>query len=351
MSYIQEVLYQEYNEGIKRLSEVMNGSGGYLIMELDDQSQRDVLTGMWNCIHDIAFPSTDSNDDHASLFRQQELTHNDGGNQGSQCGYRYIETSIRRHDSALSVAGNDDRDSLETILGGKGASIAAQAFQLLLDIANTIVYMAILGTQIMRGNEITSLKESLQRITDVGAAPNDALSDEDTPWSCTVHRLCRYAIRDNDKSSNKLFENIRSHTDWTLLTLVPVSKIAGLEIWNSLQQAWVRPEVAARRHWESEFGTSSDDNQAWNSRYVVVMAGKWLELLTDGHVQAAVHRVVATKSGGARMSAPFFLRPRSQIATDVQKFFGAESGDVFEVEHGVRSAVERLNCFLRQRYF
>ena len=72
-----------------------------------------------------------------------------------------------------------------------------------------------------------------------------------------------------------------------------------------------------------------------NSRYVIVMAGKYLELLTNGTIPACIHRVVVEpvtktyenevpskttmearpttkgkkRNEEARLSAPFFLRP------------------------------------------
>jgi isopenicillin N synthase-like dioxygenase len=90
-------------------------------------------------------------------------------------------------------------------------------------------------------------------------------------------------------------ENIHSHTDWTLATLVPVSRVVGLELWNLSQQTWVRPEEIARQHSESQFDMHGNNKNAdWNSGYVIIMGGKWLEILTKGNVQAGVHRVVST---------------------------------------------------------
>lgn len=356
MSYIQDLLQHENQKRMKEVTERMNDNGGYLIVELDDQSQFDILTNMWNSFHDIPFEDTtsDRSGDHASLFRQQVLTRDSYKKSSSRSGYKYIETSIRRHYNSLSIAGNDDNESLATILGVKGASVATQAFSLLLNIANTVALMAIVGTQSIDHN-ICMLQEALRRIADSGAATTDALSEDDTPWSCSVHRLCRYATRSNHDSN---MENIRSHTDWTLVTLVPVSTVVGLEIWNPLRQEWIRPEVVARRHWKGETCDNDTGNDSWNSRYVVVMGGKWLEILTGGKVQAAVHRVVATASESdsasnseARMSAPFFMRPRNRIAIDIQNEYGAKSGDIFDSHKGAQSAGALLNRFLLQKYF
>lgn len=352
MSRIRDLLQQENHNGIKKMVERMDRVGGYLIIELDNPSESDLMVDMWRSVHDIAFPGASSDSGASPLFRQQVLSLND--ETSSESGYRYIETSIRRHDNTLSIAGKDEDDdnSLETLLGKGSADVVARAFQLLFDISIAIVDMAVLGSRDM-GENSSSLAEALRSITDDGTTTNDELSEADTPWSCTVHRLCRYATTGSthDDSDISFIENIRSHTDWTLMTLVPASNIVGLEIWNPTLQEWTQPEVTARRHHLE----TDDDDASWNAPYIVVMAGKWLEILTNGKTQAAVHRVVASNSNDhdskARMSAPFFLRPRNRIATDIQKNFGADSGDVFDIEHvGTRSAVDILNSFLWQRY-
>ena len=184
----------------------MNDAGGYLIVELDNESQREILSNMWECIHDIAFPETlDGSDNHAPVFRQQELTRNEGENQRSQSGYRYIETSIRRHDNTLSLAGSDDRGSLETILGTNGTAVAARAFDLLLNIAITVVYMSVCDSQAFDDSS-SSLVGALSRITDLGAILNDSFSHEDTPWSCTVHRLVGMLQVNQVTSLSRTFE-------------------------------------------------------------------------------------------------------------------------------------------------
>lgn len=344
---IQKMLQQNNRDRIQQVAQQMNDNGGFVIVELDDQSDCEILAKMWNTVYNLVFPDFSES---SPLFRQQVLTRDTKESESSQSGYKYIETSIRRLDNALSIAGSNDDDSLESSLGARGAAVAAEAFQLLLTVASTVVYLSIAGSYGMDSND-KSLDERLNRMTDTGEARNDDLSDDDTPFSSTVHRLCRYATctDNNDSTTEALMENIRSHTDWTLVTLVPVSNISGLELWNPSRGAWIRPEVTARKHWEaaSEY---SHTPSLWNSRYVVVMAGKWLEILTDGITPAAVHRVVATNND-ARMSAPFFLRPRNRIATDVQKWFGAKSGDTFDNErHGSQSAVDILAHYLWQRY-
>lgn len=93
-------------------------------------------------------------------------------------------------------------DSLETILSSCGRASAAEAFKQLLDIANNIVYMVVLS-------------------------------------SCSMDKM----------------------RTGHLQPLVPVSSIVGLEIWrNRLHQTWVRPEMMARTHWETQVGAVSNSN-------------------------------------------------------------------------------------------
>jgi len=111
-----------------------------------------------------------------------------------------------------------------------------------------------------------------------GLAPGEVTS--------TQLRLCHYTNQDPVP-----FE---AHTDTTFVTVIPASSIAGLEVHNA-EQGWVRPEAACPR----------DD------RTVIVMPGEFLQVVTCGFYQAAVHRVTRDQmaaNGGGRKSAPLLVR-------------------------------------------
>ena len=68
----------------------------------------------------------------------------------------------------------------------------------------------------------------------------------------------------------------------------------------------------AQKLFSSQATAASD--YRWNSRYLVLLTGKWLELLAFGgssvNLTATVHRVMGAQG---RLSAPLFLRPQPAI--------------------------------------
>ena len=157
------------------------------------------------------------------------------------------------------------------------------------------------------------------------------------------HRICRYeAIGDNTKpglSNSK--EIFGAHTDTSFMTLVPVAAISGLEIFDESSNKWLRPELLARQAWEDDRRIKGlnieaqfdrvtslggdkehDVDLPWYCRYIVAMPGELLQIVTRNKVAAAVHRVVGSKVGEARMSAPALLRPRSGVKMNSSRYFG-----------------------------
>ena len=62
------------------------------------------------------------------------------------------------------------------------------------------------------------------------------------------------------------------------------------------------------------------------------MAGKYLELLTNGTIPPCIHRVIindtcAQDTGGGRLSAPFFLRPIENVFTNLTKLCNNNHND------------------------
>ncbi|EKX44990.1 hypothetical protein GUITHDRAFT_139276 [Guillardia theta CCMP2712] len=115
---------------------------------------------------------------------------------------------------------------------------------------------------------------------------DDGRMHADGSLSSTQHRFCFYK-----SSSQVAFE---AHTDTTFVTVIPCSKIPGLEVL-SPEEGWIQPE------------SSSGVDQTCS---VIVMPGEMLQVLTGGQFQAAIHRVTRSSSseGGSsaqdRVSAP-----------------------------------------------
>ena len=66
----------------------------------------------------------------------------------------------------------------------------------------------------------------------------------------------------------------------------------------------------------------------WHARYILVMPGEFLQIVSRNEVSAAVHRVVA--GGPPRLSAPILLRGRPGMALDVPKYLGEVNNELLE---------------------
>lgn len=119
--------------------------------------------------------------------------------------------------------------------------------------------------------------------------------------SNSYHRLIRYI--NSQPSTDEDTASFRSHVDSSFLTLIPMPKLPGLEIWSPCLKndqerggEWVRPTRP----------DISDDEEDF--AYVIAMAGEFLQLTSNGKVPTCIHRVLPPVPG--RISAPLFLRPR-----------------------------------------
>ena len=139
-----------------------------------------------------------------------------------------------------------------------------------------------------------------------------------------LFRLSRYVLKESE--TDPLKESLRAHTDWTLTTPIPLSATPGLQLWRRHYQQCIEPESLVL------------DLPLPRTRCLVVMTGKWMELLTNQAVPACFHRVVSQTSQKTRLSAPFFLRPKEFVFT-VQSL-----SDVFnDPERG--SPLRCIRCF------
>jgi hypothetical protein len=182
----------------------------------------------------------------------------------------------------------------------------------------------------------------VDEVVDDGKPLSSAEIDhEEGPISMSPHRLCRYANNRKDEDSDKAREVFGAHTDSSFITAVPVAAVSGLEVFDEDEARWYRPELAARLHWQEERSKRGEDPNAdtetiaaidddeedielpWHARYVVLVPGEFLQIVTRDEVPAAVHRVVAIQDGPARLSAPILLRGRPGTKLDVARYLGA----------------------------
>ena len=173
-----------------------------------------------------------------------------------------------------------------------------------------------IGTLMDVGYQITSAvlemhSKSADKLIDDGTTLNkesqSIVMGKDV--SNSYHRLIRYI--NSGPSTDEDTAAFRSHIDSSFLTLIPMPKLPGLEIWCPCLRngangdgEWVRPIKPDSIHDEED----TDADTADDSVYIIAMAGEFLQLLSNGKTPTCIHRVLPAKPG--RISAPLFLRPR-----------------------------------------
>ncbi len=138
------------------------------------------------------------------------------------------------------------------------------------------------------------------------------------PSCASLLRLIHYFPRDGKQEKQE--EVFEDHTDFGLLTIVPVSRVPGLQLWKQDAQEWMAVEEIYRQ----------DETEGMK---LVVFCGETLQHATNGYFKAARHRVLLdassssssytedtermegekhllaeTEAQGRRISCPFFLR-------------------------------------------
>jgi hypothetical protein len=264
------------------------------------------------------------------------------------------DTGSKYAKAGYAVADNESLKFLETrserrtgvflpkeakdILGEDGVTSMQMAFDVVAQVGKDIVRIAAAASSVEYGaflgssksNEVTQLAAASKaaalmadELVDDGKPLADSAesSQSETSISMSPHRLCRYA-EGNKEATTAAREVFGAHVDSSFITAVPVAAISGLEVYDEEAEKWYRPELKARTHWEEEQKSRDKDPSSlvdeiedgvqipWYCRYVALIPGEYLQLATRDEVPAAVHRVVATKGGQARLSAPILLRGR-----------------------------------------
>jgi hypothetical protein len=284
-------------------------------------------------------------------------------------GMQFLETRLARDGSGvLPVEARD-------LLGTDGSSNLSKAFGTIADVgkdvvrivtaASTIEYegfesegpslsglpfvgKAELGSDYGMGEILASRAAAklVDELIDDGTLSAVSTSGQGTV-SMSPHRLCRYK-NVNDDAPKEIFG---AHTDSTFVTIVPVAAVSGLEVYDEAAEKWYRPELMARLQWQLEQVAKDKDKDAfyetissvddgvdditipWHARYILVMPGEFLQIVSRNEVSAAVHRVVA--GGPPRLSAPILLRGRPGMALDVPKYLGEVNNELLEEVNGM----------------
>ena len=307
-----------------------------------------VLANMWQATE--AFFATD---DSSSSMEQGMVTAAETGSTHAKVGYasydsgnmQFLETRLDRSSGALVP------EEARSVLGAASCEALKKAFALVAGVSKDVVRLTVAASSVEAGalsgdaaSEAARLLAS--ELMDDGQALSSGTTIEhaESSVSMSPHRLCRYS-NDNEsekksKAKHPTREVFGAHTDSTFITAVPVAAVSGLEVYDEDQEQWYRPEKAARKQWQEEQTSAGKDPEAWtetssdgvevpwHARFVVLMPGELLQLVTRNEVPAAVHRVVATEGKASRLSAPILLRGRSGTKLDIARYMGSTQGDM-----------------------
>eukprot|EP00536_Pseudo-nitzschia_multiseries_P001360 jgi/Psemu1/294363/fgenesh1_pm.17_\ len=282
----------------------LEDSGGYVVVELDDETAS-IVEDMWATMEDyFSLPETEQQVDRQVLEKSD-------GSHDPQAGYLFRQTYVNKDGIVLP-------ETIQDALGGTPRSHngVSGSFHLFAEMCKTV------GTLVAAG----ALGKDPRLVHKVVTSLLDEKSNSGHPFVNAEHRLSRYIVGPEDANAKKqtssssaspsVKESLISHTDWTFATCIPLSAIPGLQLWKPETREWIVPEA--------EELLAGDSHT--RSRYVVVMAGKWMELLTNRAVSSCVHRVVTrpTSDGAARLSAPFFCRTKKYVFEMVRSRFGED---------------------------
>ena len=318
----------------------------YLVVDLGDPSSSDTNTpNPTNTLHDMwkSIEAFFSVPNRSEITPPMEVVP-DAGSRHAVFGYatydddamQFLETRMLRFSETNDILPSQIKD----MIGENAVQSLTQAFHVLSKIGKDIVTIATAAAT-QEANAYTPNYNDDDAVDAAILMTNDLLDDGtsqsntkemDTTVSMSPHRMCRYTSKstsstDDDKKGEEIFG---AHTDTSFVTIIPVAAVSGLEVFDDESNQWIRPEKIAREHWEKHYQNkdTSNDTIPWHCRYVVIMSGEFLQLVTRGMIPCAVHRVVAVTGGESRLSAPVLLRARSKMVMDIEKYFGeSEASD------------------------
>ena len=296
-------------------------NGGSALVKLSEKDAQ-VMSNMWGLAKTV-FDEIDrqkgKETEHLGLRYQNLIRGNDKETASTkeEVGYSYVETNNRE----------ESLRALEEIVGNASASKAA---------SDSLNHLTVTGTQLAAvvAAPLISLEPAKAQtlMQHVIGRPHDEKS-------ISFQRFDRYMEASTER---KQTENLGSHCDWSIFTIVPVSEVAGLQVFDVSSQTWICPEAVAREHAAQESSFGYNLPEGWNGAYAVVMAGKWLELLTNGKVESTIHRVVSPRNTPRRYSAPFFLRLNLYVLDALENVTLEHPDDVLASRLAISKFLQRL---------
>lgn len=273
-------------------------SGGYLVVQLDE-NDASIVSDMWSTMEDYFSLPPEQLQIDTQILKKEDGSHD------PEAGYHFRQTYMNINGEVLPETIQNALESYTSINNMPNNRAAYDrgiegSYKLFADITKTV------GTIVAAG----ALGKDLSLMDKVATSMLDDRNGH--PFVNADHRLSRYILSKNSKKGQSAKESLISHTDWTFTTCIPLSAIPGLQVWKPNEKEWIVPEAIL----------GGNDRTS----YVVVMAGKWIELLTQQKITSCVHRVVTMNHGSkntakARLSAPFFCRTKRSIFDTVQDEF------------------------------
>jgi hypothetical protein len=349
-----DLLYDSMNadgtENRRTLMHVMDAlvSHGALLVDLSDDgtafAKPEAMSRLWTATEnffdrvsrgDSSLPAMTTALETGSHHAKMGFASYDGGN------LQFLETRLSRSGELFPT-------EAAALLSEEGSRALKDAFDIVARVGQDVVRVATAAATAEVGAlqgaaaSDAALLLAQELVDDAKPLNNDVLAPLEGSISMSPHRLCRYSNGPSrlGQSSNRTTpgspsrEIFGAHTDSTFITAVPVAAVAGLEVYDEAASQWYRPELAARKFWQAEQARRGRDPDAvtetledgtvlpWHARYVVLMPGEMLQLVTRSEILAAVHRVVATEQEQARLSAPILLRGRPGTVLNVDRYLG-----------------------------
>jgi hypothetical protein len=350
-----DLLYDSMNadgtEHRQTLMHVMDAlvSHGALLVDLSDGgtvfAKPEAMSSLWKATeHFFDRVSREGNSNLPAMTTALET-----GSHHAKVGFAsYDNGNLQFLETRLSRSGELLPPEAVTLLSEDGSWALKNAFKLVARVGQDVVRIATAAATAEAGALQSSaasdaaLLLALELVDDAKPLNSNILAPLEGSVSMSPHRLCRYMnnpksreqSNSNTTSSSSSREIFGAHTDSTFITAVPVAAVAGLEVYDEGASQWYRPELAAWKFWQAEQARRKRDPDAltetledgtvlpWYARYIVLMPGEMLQLVTRSEVLAAVHRVVATEQEQARLSAPILLRGRPGTILNVERYLG-----------------------------
>ena len=263
---------------------------------------------------------------------------------------RFLETRVDKANGSLIPR------EVKDIIGEEGTATMRQCYDVVTDVSKSVIRIATAASSVEHGafieneNDDDSVKLArasnaatllVNELVDDGKSlgPTVQIDHNEGTVSMTPHRLCRYAWESESQQQGNAREIFGAHTDSSFITAIPVAAVCGLEVLDEATEQWYRPELRARAIWEADMQSQGKDPSAlfeelddgtvipWHCRYVALMAGEHLQLVSRNEIPAAVHRVVATKKGPPRFSSPILIRGRPGVRFLANRYLGGTLGN------------------------